>query len=173
MTGRAVLQTARLRLRPLAAGDEAALVAAINDLEIARWLYVVPHPYGSAEFRDFLPLARAGEVWAIEDSNGFAGMVANDGELGYWLARRVWGRGYATEASLAVLAEHFGDAGAGAVASAYFEGNERSRNVLQKLGFEPVGHDRVAPVSRQGETVVRHRMCLTGPRWRGIKRMCP
>ena len=165
MTGRAVLQTARLRLRPLAAGDEAALVAAINDFEIARWLYFVPHPYGARDFQQFLPHAKAGEVWAIEDADGFAGMVGNDGELGYWLARRVWGRGYATEASGIVLAEHFLDPAAGAVASAYFEGNQRSCAVLRKLGFQRAGHVLKTPVSRPGDVVLMYRMSLTRQAW--------
>ena len=168
MTGRAVVRTARLCLRPLAAGDEAALVAAINDFEVARWLYFVPHPYGGRGFHEFLPSARPGEVWAIEDADGFAGMVANDGELGYWLARRVWGRGYATEASGAVLAEHFADPVAGTVASAYFEGNGRSCSVLRKLGFQRAGHVLKTPVSRPGDVVLVYRMSLTRRAWQRI-----
>lgn len=134
------LQTGRLTLRPLRASDEAALVAGLNDWEVARWLAVVPFPYGVADFRAFLPVAEPGETWAIEDDQGLAGVVGNGGALGYWLARRAWGRGYATEAVRAVLAAHFADPAAGAVASGHFEGNVRSANVLTKLGFRITGY---------------------------------
>ena len=134
------LQTGRLILRPLRASDEAALVAALDDWDVVRWLAVVPFPYGPADVRAFLPSAEPGTVWAIEDGKRLVGMIEKDGILGYWLARAAWGRGYATEAARAVLSEHFADPAAGPVGSGYFEGNDWSAKVLTKLGFRISGY---------------------------------
>src|SRR5690606_1669374 len=165
MTGRAFLQTARLKLRPILASDRMALVAALDDFEIARWLYSVPHPYRDEDFRALLPTAMPGGTWAIEDAEGFAGTIGADGELGYWLARRAWGRGYATEAARAVLAARFADPAAGPLASGHFEGNDRSRRVLKRLGFVRSGHFIWHPVSRPDETALLCRMDLTRAAW--------
>lgn len=157
---RPLLQTGRLTLRPLQASDEAALVAGLNDWEVARWLAVVPFPYSPTDFRDFLPKAVPGATWVIEDADGLAGVIGNDSHFGYWLARRAWGRGYATEAGRAVLQAHFADPGAGPVASAYYEGNQRSANVLGKLGFRIAGYERKRTLARPGDDILSCRMIL-------------
>ena len=48
------IQTVRLRLRPVLARDEAAVVAALDDFAVAKWLAVVPFPYTVADFQVFL-----------------------------------------------------------------------------------------------------------------------
>ena len=159
------LQTGRLTLRPLLASDEAALVAGLNDWKVARWLAVVPFPYGPQDFRDFLGQAEPGETWVIEDGEGLAGVIGNEGALGYWLARRAWGRGYATEAARAVLAAHFADPAAGPVDSGHFEGNARSVNVLTKLGFHVTGYMIRRTVARPDEDMLSCRMSLTRADW--------
>lgn len=131
--------TARLRLRPVLPEDEAAVVAALNDLEVTRWLAVVPHPYAPEDFRWFLGnMARPGECFGIEDDDGLAGIVSAGRTLGYWLVPRAHGRGYATEAARGVLAERLAR-DPSPVESGYFEGNARSARVLEKLGFNEVG----------------------------------
>jgi RimJ/RimL family protein N-acetyltransferase len=135
-------QTARLTLRPVVASDEAAVVAAIDDIAVSGWLAVVPHPYTVADFRYFLTeIAVPGEVFAIEDAMGFAGIMSiEDGVLGYWLAPRAQGLGYATEAGRCLVDAHFAASDASLI-SGYFEGNARSANVLRKLGFVETGRD--------------------------------
>lgn len=136
--------TARLRLRPVFPDDAGPVIAALNEIGGAGWLARVPHPYGERDFLDFLEgSARAGETYAIEDADGFAGVLTCGGVLGYWLARRAQGRGYATEAAGAVLAARFA-AGGGDVVSGHFEGNAASARVLEKLGFVEVGRRMVA-----------------------------
>lgn len=139
MTLRAHLETARLRLRPVVASDEATVVAAINDLNISSWLSQVPHPYTALDFRAFLTdVAYPAETFVIEDAQGFAGIIGAGFELGYWLIPRAHGQGYATEAAHAVLAMQFAH-DESTVAAGYFEGNTASARVLEKLGFNEVG----------------------------------
>jgi RimJ/RimL family protein N-acetyltransferase len=62
-------------------------------------------------------------------------------ELGYWLGRDYWGKGYATEAGRRVIRHAFEDLGSKAVWCCYYEGNERSKRVQEKLGFSYVRRD--------------------------------
>ena len=152
MTLRAQFQTARLNLRPVAASDEAAVVAYMNDLAISHWLARVPYPYTAADFDEFVSkIAYPGETFAIDDAQGFVGMIGAGFELGYWLAPRAHGLGYATEAARAVLDMQFAH-DESTVAAGYFEGNAPSARVLAKLGFVETGrclkHCRALGVER-------------------------
>jgi RimJ/RimL family protein N-acetyltransferase len=139
MTLRAQLETARLRLRPVVASDEAAVVTHLNDLAISGWLSPVPHPFTAADFHAFAAdIAYPGETFVIEDAQGFAGMIGAGFTLGYWLSARAQGQGYATEAACAVLAMQFAH-DESTVASGYFVGNAASARVLAKLGFRELG----------------------------------
>ena len=139
MTLRATLQTARLTLRPVAALDEAAALAHLNDLAISGWLSRVPVPYTAADFHQFLTeIAYPGETFAVEDATGFVGILGAGFELGYWFTPAAHGKGYATEASRAVLAMQFAH-DESTVAAGYFLGNTRSARVLAKLGFVETG----------------------------------
>lgn len=136
---RAELQTARLTLRPVTRDDEAVVVAALNDIAVTGWLSVVPFPYTSADFQHFLTeIAKPGETFAVLDAAGLAGIIGAGREFGYWVAPRIHGKGYATEATRAVLAAQLADDPT-PVASGYFAGNLRSANVLRKLGFVETG----------------------------------
>jgi RimJ/RimL family protein N-acetyltransferase len=138
---RARLETPRLWLRPVAPSDEAAVVAALNHIAVTGWLAVVPYPYSARDFARFqMACAVPGETFAVDDDEGFVGIIAvEDRTLGYWIAPHRHGLGYATEAALAVLAEHFTQ-DTSIIASGYFEGNLRSANVLRKAaGLTPAG----------------------------------
>lgn len=55
-------------------------------------------------------------------------------EIGYWIGVPFWGRGYIPEAVKALIARCFSE-GAARVWCAHFEGNEKSRRVIEKCGF--------------------------------------
>lgn len=55
--------------------------------------------------------------------------------LGYWLAKPYWHQGLMTEAAGAVLAHAKRDLGISRVWADYYEGNEASGRVMQRLGF--------------------------------------
>lgn len=146
-----ILDTARLHLRPVSLHDEAAVLAGLNDPGVSGWLAPVPYPYGRDDFIAFLEgVARAGESFAIDDGEGFAGVITCGRDLGYWLTPRAQGRGYATEAARAVLGLWF-EAGGGDVVSGYFEGNLRSARVLGKLGFVETRRAQVFALATQSE----------------------
>lgn len=57
-------------------------------------------------------------------------------ELGYWIARGEWGKGYATEASAAMVSFAFEKMQLDYVVAMHFVTNSKSGRVLMKLGFQ-------------------------------------
>ena len=134
------LRTPRLTLRPLTQTDADDIVAGVGNFDVSKWLGVVPYPYDRADALDYIDRVEAAgaPVWGIHDADGLIGIVSTTHELGYWLARRVWRNGYGFEAAHAALAHWFQDPGHEDILSGHFFGNDRSRAVLQALGFEDV-----------------------------------
>ncbi|MBA4051500.1 MAG: GNAT family N-acetyltransferase [Erythrobacter sp.] len=136
----------RLFLRPAFPEDCGAILAGIGEEAIVRNLARAPWPYSLDDARAFaampqdmrLPhfLVTLPGVGVI----GSAGMGEHEGqpELGYWIARQHWGRGYATEAAGAVLkiARALGHR---RVVAGHFVDNPASGKVLRKIGFVPTG----------------------------------
>ena len=58
--------------------------------------------------------------------------------MGYWIARPYWGRGYATEACVALI-DIARALGITSLEGSHFLDNPASARVLEKLGFEPTG----------------------------------
>ncbi len=66
-------------------------------------------------------------------------------EIGYWVRKNVQGKGYATESTNALIRYAFEALGMKRVVIGHAEGNEASRRVIEKLGFEREG------IMRKGE----------------------
>ncbi|NCN84958.1 MAG: GNAT family N-acetyltransferase [Sphingomonadales bacterium] len=142
--------TPRLLLRPGWPEDAGALFAAINDEAIVRNLARPPWPYRPDDARQFLslPTDPAFPSWLIfsrtEGAPQLAGCIGIDSqdngevELGYWISRSHWGRGYATEAGRAVL-QNARALGHKRLIASHFIDNPASGSVLRKLGFQPTG----------------------------------
>ena len=63
-------------------------------------------------------------------------------ELGYWLGKDYWGKGYATESSKYLLKYALEKLDSPKIKSGYFIDNLPSGNVLKKLGFKEVGIEK-------------------------------
>ena len=143
-------RTARLLLRPGWAEDAPALARAIGDERIVRNLATAPWPYRLRDAEAFLaqprdPLLPTFLIFERTDTNPQLlgscrlGRRPSGGvELGYWIARRQWGRGIATEASRALL-DIARTLRLPRLQASHFLDNPASGRVLEKLGFEPVG----------------------------------
>jgi RimJ/RimL family protein N-acetyltransferase len=62
-------------------------------------------------------------------------MPEGDVEVGYFLKRSAWGKGYATEACKRILRMAFEDSPLTEVVATFEKGNSASQNVLEKAGF--------------------------------------
>ncbi len=136
-----VLRTPRLTLRPLTEHDADAIVDGVGNYDVSRWLGRVPYPYGRSNALQFIAeVADGGHcIWGVETEDGLIGVAGVHDELGYWLARPAWGRGYGFEAAHAVVEHWFSDLNAGDLASGHYNENDRSRAILRALGFCKVG----------------------------------
>lgn len=161
-----VIKTERLILRPIRLDDADAVVAGVRDIETSKWLTHVPHPYGMQDAVEFIErnLESFPKVAVIEYDGQLAGVTGVGTELGYWLDTSFWGKGIALEASEAVIAHHFATTDAEAIGSGYVLGNNRSRKILEILGFANVKLVRATPLSTGVETDIQ-KMQLSRARW--------
>jgi RimJ/RimL family protein N-acetyltransferase len=143
-------RTPRLLLRPGFPEDAPALAAAIADKAIVRNLATAPWPYSMRDAEAFLAKPRdpvLPSLLVFERTQTEPRLVGACGlgrrpsgavEMGYWIARPVWGRGFATEAGSALI----GIAralGLRQIEGSHFIDNRASARVLDKLGFESTG----------------------------------
>ena len=147
-----VLTTERLELRAVRADDAGDIIGLANDFEVARRLTRMPHPYREGDAKHFIETILPIEaVWALirKEDGAFMGVVGlagksgeNAAEIGYWLGRDYWVRGYMTEAARAVIRFAFEILQFTYLGSGHFADNAASASVLAKLGFVPVGKSR-------------------------------
>lgn len=79
-------------------------------------------------------------------------------EVGWRLARRFWGNGYATEGARACLALGFERLGLAEIVSFTTLGNLPSRAVMERIGMHNTGRDFEHPAVPEGSPLRRH--CL-------------
>jgi RimJ/RimL family protein N-acetyltransferase len=142
MTIQPELATARLRLRRPQRADAARIAELADDHDVARMTTRMPHPYARSDADAFLAglEGRREVVMLVEDADGPVGMLgfhehALGPELGYWIGRPFWGRGYATEAAAAALRWADEAWRRKVVVSGHFADNPASGRVLEKSGF--------------------------------------
>jgi ribosomal-protein-alanine N-acetyltransferase len=144
------LTTARLLLRPFASADAPDVQRYAGDRDVAAMTLTIPHPYpdGAAEawIATHAPRYAEGELvsFAIteRESEALVGAIGlhleqrhNRAELGYWIGKPFWGRGYATEAAEAVIGFGFETLGLNKIHAAHFTKNQASARVIEKLGM--------------------------------------
>lgn len=146
LDGTPTISTPRLTLRAPRMDDAAAIAALCSDIEIPRMTTHIPWPYGLDEARSFVEKVEAqdrsrDQAFLIEDARlgvvGAVGLHTRDRlpEIGYWVGRKHWGQGYATEAACATLKWARDNWGRKAVFGSHFADNPASAAVLAKTGF--------------------------------------
>ena len=141
--------TERLLLRPAWPEDADALFGGIADKGVVRNLARAPWPYLPEHAREFVKREQDPRIpnflmtlpgddgSRIIGSIGF-GETDTGIELGYWIARPYWGKGYATEAGRGLI-EIARLLGYQRLEAGHFLDNPASGKVLRKLGFRPTG----------------------------------
>ncbi len=171
------LVTAELDLRPLEAADAPAVEALVGDWQVARWTANIPHPYEPGMAAAWIAENRAecarGEalVFAIErradrtlvGAIGLSFYVDEDAaEIGYWIGRPYWGKGYATEALHGLLRLGFGRLGLERVTASAVDGNFASMRVQEKAGLALVGDTEINAPARGGSFTGKQREITQG-----------
>lgn len=145
------LETARLCLREWDMKDVDAFGSFMNDPEVMKYLYFPQFTHAGSEalVRSSLE-AKAAEprlnyILGVQEKTdpaliGWCGVIIRDAqereaELGFTLARHVWGKGYATEAAWAALNFAFGELSLHRVFATAHPENLASRRILEKIGM--------------------------------------
>ena len=82
-------------------------------------------------------------------------------EMGYWLGKPFWGRGIMPEAARELLRHAFEDLGMQKVWCGYYNGNEKSKRVQEKVGFRYQWTTPDVDVPLMGEKRIGHVNCMT------------
>ena len=170
------LRTNRLLLRPFRSDDVDDVFAYASDPEWGRHL-PVPRPYTFRDAETFVagatvPDPRQRMQWAIVHEGRVSGGIElrfrdpDSAEIGYSLARPLWGRGLATEAASAVLGYGFGEPGLARIWAAADVRNVASWRVMEKLGMRREGLLRSRRVMH-GERVDDVLYALLREEWAG------
>lgn len=147
------LRTDRLVLRPFELGDAPVVQRLAGDREVASTTLNIPHPYedGVAEawIETHLPAWREGSLLALAittDADGVVGGISlhlnaahRRGELGYWIGVPYWSRGYATEASRALVEHGFEELSLNRIVAQHITRNPASGRVMEKVGMRREG----------------------------------
>jgi len=165
---RSILATERLVLRRPREADMPALVTLADNRHVAEMLARMPHPYGPAEARSFLAMARnnrAGAVYALTLASngtfiGCAGLNPTDRglELGYWIGEPYWKAGFATEAAHALVDLAFNATGVNVLHASCRVINPASRRVIHKCGFQYAGQGMMNSLVAGQVPIERYRL---------------
>ena len=151
------LTTDSINLSPLHYADKERLVRLANNKKI--WMNVrdmFPHPYSVSDAERFIESTTQQDpqtTFAIRYNLKFAGVIGLvlqgdvyrfSAELGYWIGEPFWNKGIATQAVKLMIQYAFEELKLLKVFAGVFEGNEASKRVLEKCGFELEGIARKA-----------------------------
>lgn len=169
-----MLETARLKLRQWRPEDRAPFAALNADPEVMAYF---PHRLSQSQSDRLADQCEAlinehgWGFWALErqqsgDFLGFVGLHMPDAalpfspcvEIGWRLAARYWGQGYATEAAMAALSVGFTTLGLAEIVSFTAVSNRRSRAVMERLGMVPDPQTFNHPALAEDSPLRRH--CL-------------
>ena len=176
-----MLTTARLCLRKWEESDAENLFEYAKSPDVgpsAGWL---PHK-SIEESREIIKTVLNGrEAYAVclKEDNKSIGAIElmygcrfaeseNECELGYWLAKPFWGQGLIPEAGERMLRRAFEELGMCKVWCAYYQGNEKSERVQEKLGFKYVKtvENFDVPMLKETRTLIVN--CITKEEWENM-----
>lgn len=146
------IDTKRLLLRPLDPNDASQVEQLLSEKSIAANTRSIPYPYPKGGATPWI----AEQLEAITNGTAFvAAVVLNEdligcvglaichenqnAELGYWIGKPYWGKGFCTEAVSAVLNYGFESLGLHRIHAHHLKRNPASGRVLQKCGMREEG----------------------------------
>ncbi len=148
------LEAGRVVLRPFNHCDAPAVQRLAGDREIASTTLLIPHPYEDGLAESWIASHEA--AFAAGTMITFAVTLRETGELlgaisltvqrsderaemGYWIGKPFWGKGYGTEAATAVLRFAFEELSLNRVYAHHMTRNPSSGRIMQKLGMAQEG----------------------------------
>ncbi|WP_226658997.1 GNAT family N-acetyltransferase [Pseudalkalibacillus hwajinpoensis] len=147
------LETERLNLQPFNKEDASRIKELANNQELASILGL-PHPYELEHAEEWIAIQPEQIQKGLEypltivakKENEIIGTITmridknnNKGELGYWIGREYWGKGFATEAVKRMIEFGFNQLDLNKVWALAISRNKASTIVLEKAGLQKEG----------------------------------
>ncbi|HEY44041.1 MAG TPA: GNAT family N-acetyltransferase [Anaerolineae bacterium] len=157
VTEQPFLETDRLLLRPFSLSDAPIVQKLVGDEAIAATTLNIPHPYEDGMADEWIGSHQEGfekgeaVIFAItlRDGNALIGAIGLEinqqherAELGYWIGKPYWSKGYCTEAAEAVVRFGFDKYKMLRIHAAHFSNNKASGRVMEKIGMKHEGRLR-------------------------------
>ena len=167
-----ILNTPRLTLRPFDRTDAKSVQKLCGSGSVASMVARVPYPYENGMAEDWIDshetLRDQGDEYTyaithcghLIGATGLTRQPSGAFELGYWIGKPFWGKGYASEAAKAVHDLGTRALQATKMTAGYFIDNPASGRVLTKLGFIHT-HEEPYPCAARGQKVMAKRMVWT------------
>lgn len=152
------LETERLILRDFRDEDAQDLVEGLNNIDVTKWLSVVPFPYTLENARSFINYCKGESRKEPRINYDFAVILKSESKLigcvslnninyfhriapsgGIWFNKNYHGKGYATEAFNKRIEFAFNQLELRKIENGYFKGNESFRKLQLKLGYKEEG----------------------------------
>jgi len=149
-----VIKTRRLLMRPWQESDAQMLFKYASDPEVGPRAGWEPHQSVEESERIIREVFTNDHTWAVvrrrsgevigcmgyyDHWNSNIKIGEADVEIGYWIARPYWNKGYCTEALRAMINYCFNTLGAPTLWSDFFVDNPASGRVMEKCGFRDTG----------------------------------
>lgn len=151
------LETERLILREWNKNDSSDSVEGLNNIEVSRWLALLPHPYTKKDAKSWIKYCNENAkkvkgrtyhfaVYLKSEKKVIGGISINKidrfngiGSGGYWINAKYQKKGYGTEALAAELDFAFSKLRLRRMESGFFKGNPSSFRLQKKFGFKIEG----------------------------------
>lgn len=179
-----ILETSRLILRPWKETDAESLYQyAKNPLvgPIAGWPV---HTSVENSLQIIREVLSADETYAVtlKDDDSAIGSIglmigdtssleigADEAEIGYWIGVPYWGQGFIPEAVRELMRYGFNELGLTTIWCGYFDGNEKSKRVGEKCGFQFHHTERDKEWPLINDTKTQHVTRITNKEWEEFK----
>ncbi len=154
MIKQSILKTRRLLLRPFGNDDIDTVTELAGDFSVYDTTLNIPHPYSRSDSEAWIashPEDLKNDrivIYAItiKKSGVLVGAISLDlkpvydsAEMGYWIGKPYWNKGYATEAAIRMIQYGFDDLHLNRIFAHYFIRNGASGKVMKKAGMKYEG----------------------------------
>jgi len=140
-------------LRPFGLRDAPRVQLLAGEREVAAMTALIPHPYpgGAAEEwiagqardqaagREYTYAVTSSDDATLVGAIGLRPVATERENLGFWIGRPYWGRGYATAAARAVIALAFSLLDIDTLTASHLTRNPASGRVMEKCGMSLLG----------------------------------
>lgn len=137
-----------------------------NSLEIIRSVLSSDETYAVVLKEDDKAV---GSIGLMVGKNSNLAIADNEGEIGYWIGVPYWGMGLIPEAVCALQTHAFHDLGLKTLWCGYFEGNEKSKRVQEKCGFQYHHTNKDIAWPLMNDIRTEHVTCLSLDRWQKMQ----